>query len=107
MQWWWNKALAMPVLLTLLMNLRMVLTLWLVKRCYISEGQAQRIAIARSFLRERPILILEATSALDPETEVNVLKAVRALPTKPHANKTTGLLPLIFVIELWNWEGTY
>lgn len=50
----------------------------------ISEGQSQRIAIARSFLRERPILILdEATSALDPETEVNVLKAVRALPTKP------------------------
>ena len=50
----------------------------------ISEGQAQRIAIARSFLRERPILILdEATSALDPETEVSVLKAVRALPTKP------------------------
>lgn len=50
----------------------------------ISEGQAQRIAIARSFLRERPILILdEATSALDPETEVNVLKAIRALPTKP------------------------
>lgn len=50
----------------------------------ISEGQAQRISIARSFLRERPILILdEATSALDPETEVNVLKAVRALPTKP------------------------
>ena len=50
----------------------------------ISEGQAQRIAIARSFLRKKPILILdEATSALDPETEVNVLKAVRALPTKP------------------------
>ena len=50
----------------------------------ISEGQAQRIAIARSFLRERPILILdEATSALDPETEVIVLKAVRELPTKP------------------------
>ena len=50
----------------------------------ISEGQAQRIAIARSFLRERPILILdEATSALDPETEVAVLKAVRSLPTKP------------------------
>lgn len=50
----------------------------------ISEGQAQRIAIARSFLRERPILILdEATSALDPETEVSVLKSVRALPTKP------------------------
>ena len=50
----------------------------------ISEGQAQRIAIARSFLRVRPILILdEATASLDPETEVNVLKAVRALPSKP------------------------
>ena len=50
----------------------------------ISEGQAQRIAIARSFLSERPILILdEATSAHDPETEVSVLKSVRALPTKP------------------------
>lgn len=50
----------------------------------ISEGQAQRIAIARSFLRQRPILILdEATSALDPETEVSVLKSVRELPVKP------------------------
>ena len=50
----------------------------------ISEGQAQRIAIARSFLREKPILILdEATSALDPETEVAVLKSVKALKTKP------------------------
>ena len=50
----------------------------------LSEGQAQRIAIARSFLREKPILILdEATSSLDPETEVNVLKAIRSLPHKP------------------------
>jgi len=50
----------------------------------LSEGQAQRIAIARSFLREKPILILdEATSSLDPETEINVLKAIRSLPHKP------------------------
>lgn len=50
----------------------------------ISEGQAQRLAIARSFLRKKPILILdEATSALDPETEVKVLKAVKALSHKP------------------------
>ncbi|MGL5087634.1 MAG: ATP-binding cassette domain-containing protein, partial [Clostridium sp.] len=50
----------------------------------ISEGQAQRIAIARSFLREKPILILdEATSSLDPETEVNVLKSIKSLPHKP------------------------
>lgn len=50
----------------------------------ISEGQAQRLAIARSFLRKKSILILdEATSALDPETEVSVLKSVKSLPHKP------------------------
>ncbi len=36
----------------------------------LSEGQAQRISIARAILRNRPIMIFdEATSALDPETE--------------------------------------
>ncbi|WP_053984370.1 ABC transporter ATP-binding protein [Niameybacter massiliensis] len=50
----------------------------------ISEGQAQRLAIARAFLRQKPILILdEATSALDPETEVKVLHAIKTLPHKP------------------------
>ena len=38
----------------------------------ISEGQAQRI-----------LILDEATSALDPETEVKVLKAVKALSHKP------------------------
>jgi len=40
----------------------------------LSEGQAQRIAIARALLRQSPILLLdEATSALDPDTEQRVL----------------------------------
>ncbi len=41
----------------------------------LSEGQAQRIAIARSLLRPGGILVLdEATSALDDETEAELLK---------------------------------
>ncbi|MGE5372301.1 MAG: ABC transporter ATP-binding protein [Solirubrobacterales bacterium] len=46
----------------------------------ISEGQAQRIAIARAFLKKAPIMILdEATSALDGETELQVLNAIQSL----------------------------
>lgn len=49
-----------------------------------SEGQAQRIAIARAVLRDAPILLLdEATSALDVTTERKVLKnIVRQKPNK-------------------------
>lgn len=43
----------------------------------LSEGQAQRIAIARAILRDAPILLLdEATSALDVTTERRVLKNI-------------------------------
>ncbi|MFZ3102700.1 MAG: ABC transporter ATP-binding protein [Desulfitobacteriaceae bacterium] len=46
----------------------------------LSEGQAQRIAIARAFLKKAPVMILdEATSALDMETEMNVLEAIKDL----------------------------
>ena len=41
----------------------------------LSEGQAQRIAIARAVLRDAPILLLdEATSSLDVATERRVLR---------------------------------
>ena len=42
-----------------------------------SEGQAQRLSIARALLRDTPILLLdEATSALDVATERKVLKNI-------------------------------
>lgn len=51
----------------------------------LSEGQAQRIAIARALLRNSPILLLdEATSALDTATERRLLKNI--MVKKP--NKT-------------------
>ena len=43
----------------------------------ISEGQAQRIAIARAMLKKAPIVIFdEATSALDGETEEQILQNI-------------------------------
>lgn len=43
----------------------------------ISEGQAQRISIARALLKKSAILILdEATSALDEKTEMKILDAI-------------------------------
>lgn len=49
-----------------------------------SEGQAQRIAIARAVLRDAPIMLLdEATSALDVTTERQVLRnIIRQRPNK-------------------------
>ena len=50
-----------------------------------SEGQAQRIAIARAILRDAPVMLLdEATSALDVTTERQVLKNI----IRQHPNKT-------------------
>jgi ATP-binding cassette subfamily B protein len=49
----------------------------------ISEGQAQRIAVARAILSGAPILLLdEATSALDDDTERKLLENISVLENK-------------------------
>ena len=55
----------------------------------LSEGQLQRLAIARALLREAPILIMdEATSALDNESE----KVVQESLEKLAKNRTTFVI---------------
>ena len=49
----------------------------------ISEGQAQRVAVARALVTGAPILLLdESTSALDEETEARMLKNISAMRDK-------------------------
>ncbi len=46
----------------------------------VSSGQAQRIALARAFLKNAPILLLdEPTSSLDPETEAQLEESTHRL----------------------------
>lgn len=49
----------------------------------LSEGQVQRLAVARAIYLDAPVILLdEATSALDDETETRILSNIKALRNK-------------------------
>lgn len=71
----------------------------------LSEGQAQRLAIARALLSNAPILLLdEATSALDEETEAQVLRNIDEMRDKTviivtHRRAALGICDRVFCLE--------
>lgn len=71
----------------------------------LSEGQIQRISIARALLTDAPVLLLdEATSALDEATETVVLKNIRELSNKTilfvtHRNTSLKVCDKIIHVE--------
>jgi ATP-binding cassette subfamily B protein/subfamily B ATP-binding cassette protein MsbA len=72
----------------------------------LSGGQRQRLAIARAFVKDAPILILdEPTSSLDSQTEESLLEALRALMQHrttiiiAHRFSTVRMTDHIFVLD--------
>ena len=71
----------------------------------LSEGQLQRLAVARAILSKRPILLLdEATSALDGETEKALLENIKGLQGKTclivtHIPAALNIADRVFYVE--------
>lgn len=75
----------------------------------LSGGQRQRLSIARSLLTKAPILILDdATSALDMETEYTVLQNLAKLSTKATrfiiAHRISGVKDANLILYMENGE---
>ncbi len=61
----------------LLLRLRVPIRLWSVPPATFSGGEQQRVNIARSFIRRKPVLLLdEPTASLDPENRVTVTSLI-------------------------------
>ena len=78
----------------------------------LSGGQRQRISIARAIVRDPKLLILdEATTALDPETEERILKTIRSLTNKgitavavSHQTAVLDIADQVFKLENGKFE---
>lgn len=74
----------------------------------LSEGQLQRLAIARAIASNAPILILdEITSSLDRKTEAEVLKNIKNLKNRTciivtHRTSISEICDREFVVENMN-----
>ncbi len=77
----------------------------------LSEGQTQRISIARAILHDAPVLLLdESTSALDSQTELALLKAIREMTDKTciivsHKQAAFDICDNVIYIEKRNQNG--
>ncbi|MGE5666782.1 MAG: ABC transporter ATP-binding protein/permease, partial [Betaproteobacteria bacterium] len=82
----------------------------------LSGGQVQRIALARAFLKDAPLVLMdEATASLDPETEARVMVALarlargRSVLVVAHRLRTVVAADRIVVIDAGRVveEGTH
>ncbi|MBE7036431.1 MAG: ABC transporter ATP-binding protein, partial [Ruminococcaceae bacterium] len=72
----------------------------------LSEGQIQRLAVARAVLHDSPILLLdEATSALDEQTELAILKALKERRDKTCILVSHKKAALDFCDKVFHFEG--
>lgn len=79
---------------------------WFVDGAELSVGEWQRVALARTYSRNAPIVVLgEPTSAMDPWAEVEWMKRFRGLARNqtavvmPHRLTTAKLADVIHVME--------
>jgi ATP-binding cassette subfamily B protein len=101
-----QKSGAHPLILGLPEGYETTLGRWFSKGRDLSGGEWQKIALARAFMRDCEVLVLdEPTAALDAENELKVFQQFRELTTDKtavlisHRFSTVRMADRIFVIE--------
>ena len=101
-----QKRAAHPLILSLPQGYETTLGRWFSKGRDLSGGEWQKIALARAFMRDCQVLVLdEPTAALDAENELKVFQRFRELTTDKtavlisHRFSTVRMADRIFVIE--------